>query len=209
MAPSLNRLPWYGQLAAFVAIAIAATAVFYYVKAKPAMEEIAAKMNQLAALKADIQKGSLTARKLPEFQREVATLHARLDSLRQSLPEQKDVADLLRKIQMLATQSNLAIRAFKPAATKTKQYYAEWPIELDLDGTYHSLGGFFDKIGNFSRIINVSDVKIRSKEKPTLSSTISATCTATTFVFLETPAPAGPAPGVAQPAAQKPSGAGK
>ena len=48
----------------------------------------------------------------------------------------------------------------------------EWPIRLQLDGTYHNLGMFFDRVSKFSRIINISDVVIRAKEPPELNLTI-------------------------------------
>ena len=120
----------------------------------------------------------------------MADLEARLEGLKAVLPEQKDVADLLRRIQTLATQSNLAIRGFKPAPSVTKHLHAEWPIALQLDGTYHNLGMFFDRVSKFSRIINVSNISIRAKEKPEPSSTITVDCVATTFVLLEATKPA-------------------
>ena len=123
-------------------------------------------------------------------------LEARLDSLRAVLPEEKDVGDLLRRIQTLATQSNLQIKGFKPAPIVTRQMHAEWPINLELDGTYHNLGVFFDRVSKFSRIINVGTVKIKAKEKPAPGSTIDVTCTATTFVLIE-PKPAPATPGAA------------
>ena len=98
------------------------------------------------------------------------------------LPEQKDVGDLLRRIQTLAMQSNLHITGFKPAPIVTKQMHAEWPITLELNGTYHNLGRFFDQVAKFSRIINVSGIHIKANDKPTADATISAECIATTFV---------------------------
>jgi type IV pilus assembly protein PilO len=77
--------------------------------------------------------------------------------------------------------------------TSTKQMHAEWPIALQLDGTYHNLGMFFDRIGNFSRIINVSNIAIKTKTGAD-GGTISAECTATTFVLLEQKPGAAPPP---------------
>ena len=62
--------------------------------------------------------------------------------------------------------------------------HSEWPIRLELDGTYHNLGSFFDRVSKFARIINISDVIIRAKEAPELNLTITVECTATTFVLL-------------------------
>jgi type IV pilus assembly protein PilO len=54
---------------------------------------------------------------------------------------------------------------------------------LEVDGSYHALGAFFDKLSKFSRIVNVSDVKIVESRKT--GQTISTTCVATTFVYNE------------------------
>ena len=101
-------------------------------------------------------RGLTTAKKLPEFRAQVTDLEGRLSNLRAVLPEEKDAADLLRRMQTVATQSNLTIKSFKPAPTVTKQLHAEWPIALELDGTYHNLATFFDRVGKFTRIVNIS-----------------------------------------------------
>jgi type IV pilus assembly protein PilO len=188
----LDKLPWYGQVGIFVVLGLALVGGFYWFYAVPAREEMATREQKLAALRVDVAKGQATANQLNQFKEQVAELEARLDGLRAVLPEQKDVADLLRRIETLARQSNLAIQGFKPSPSVTKQMHAEWPIALQLDGTYHNLAMFFDRVSKFSRIINVSNIAIRSKEKPLPHSTISVDCVATTFVLLETAKPAAP-----------------
>ncbi|HEY7449210.1 MAG TPA: type 4a pilus biogenesis protein PilO [Vicinamibacterales bacterium] len=188
---SLNKLPWYAQVGMFAVLGLGGIAAFYYFYAAPMQAEMAEREKRLASLRADINKGMTTATKLTEFREEVSKLQGRLDNLKAVLPEQKDVADLLRRIQTLATQSNLTIRGFKPMGTSTKQLHAEWPIALQLDGTYHNLGMFFDRIGKFSRIINVSNIAIKTKTGAD-SGTISAECTATTFVLLDQKSGAAP-----------------
>ena len=121
------------------------------------------------------------------------------------LPEEKDAADLLRRMQTVATQSNLTIKGFRPAPVVTKQLHAEWPINLELDGTYHNLALFFDRVGKFTRIVNISALEVKGKDKPEANSTITATCVATTFVLLDKPGAAPAKPG-ARPAAGAPKG---
>jgi type IV pilus assembly protein PilO len=186
----LNKLPWYAQMAMFVVLGLGLIGGFYWFYVVPTQAEMVTREQKLAALRVDIAKGSTTANQLNQFRQQVAELEARLESLKAVLPEQKDVADLLRRIQTLATQSNLAIRGFKPAPSVTKQLHMEWPIALQLDGTYHNLAMFFDRVSKFSRIINVSNIAIRSKEKPEPNSTISVDCVATTFVLIENAKPA-------------------
>ena len=189
---SLNKLPWYGQVALFVVLGVALIGGFYWFYVVPTQAEMVTRERRLASLRVDIAKGSATANQLNQFRQQVAELEGRLESLKAVLPEQKDVADLLRRIQTLATQSNLVILGFKPAPSVTKQLHMEWPIALQLDGTYHNLAMFFDRVSKFSRIINVNNIAIRAKEKPEPTSTISVDCVATTFVLLETAKPAAP-----------------
>ncbi|HEY8536920.1 MAG TPA: type 4a pilus biogenesis protein PilO [Vicinamibacterales bacterium] len=186
---SLSKLPWKAQLAVFAIIAAAAVGSFYWYYVQGVHERLATQQKTLDGLKANIAKGQATARRLPEFRQQVAELEARLTALREVLPEEKDVGDLLRGIQTLAVQSNLQIRGFKPAPIVARQLHAEWPIRLELDGTYHNLGQFFDRIAKYSRIINIGDVQIKAKDAPQPGSTISVDCTAMTFVLQEPSAP--------------------
>jgi type IV pilus assembly protein PilO len=188
----LDKLPWYGQVGLFVALGLALIGGFWWFYAVPTQAEMVTRQQKLDALRVTIAKGTATANQLNQFRQQVAELEARLESLKAVLPEQKDVADLLRRIETLARQSNLAIQGFKPAPSVTKQLHAEWPIALQLDGTYHNLAMFFDRVSKFSRIINVSNITIRAKEKSQPNSTISVACVATTFVLLETAKPAAP-----------------
>src|SRR5579884_1211465 len=163
---SLTKLPWYAQLGAFFALGVAGCGVFYYYYEMPVRADMTSRTTQLASLRADVNKGLATARKLPEFQAQVADLQTRLESLRAVLPDEKDAADLLNRMQNVAAQSSLTIKTFKPGAIVTKQLHAEWPIELELEGTYHNLAIFFDRIGKFTRIVNVTGVDIKGKDKP-------------------------------------------
>src|SRR5207248_1726888 len=167
--------------------AAAGIGAFEYLIAMDKRADIDSRAQQLVSLRADIEKGQATARKLPEFRAQVGELEGRLSNLRAILPEEKDAEDLLRRLQTVAVQSNVVIKNFKPEATVTKQLHAEWPITLQLDGTYHNLALFFDRVGKFTRIVNISAVEIKGKDKPAANSTITAQCTATTFVLLDRP----------------------
>lgn len=190
---NLGKLPWYSQVGLFVGLGLVAGALFWNYYAQPRQQEIADRQAQLDVLRAEIATGVATARRLPEFRSQVVQLEGQLDRLKTVLPEEKDVADLLRRIQGMATQSNLTIRGFTPQAVVTRQMHAEWPIGLELEGTYHNLGAFLERISKFPRIINVGSLKVVGKEKPGPGgATVVVHCTATTFVLLENAAaPAG------------------
>jgi type IV pilus assembly protein PilO len=186
MALSLNKLPWYAQIGVFAAMAVFGAGAFYYYYEMPARADMAKQDKELKSLRADLDKARATAKKLPEFRADVSNLEHRLDTLRAVLPEEKDAADLLRRLQTVAMQSNLTIMGFKPAPVVTKQVHAEWPINLELEGNYHNLAAFFDRLGKFTRIVNISSLEVKGKDakaQPNVS--ISARCVATTYVLLD------------------------
>ena len=158
---SLSKLPWYSQVGVFVVLSLAAVGAFWNWVARDAMASIEAREAQLATINQTIERGLATAKRLPEFRREVEQLEAQLERLRAVLPEEQDVADLLRRVQAMATQSRLTIRGFTPRAVTRRQMHAEWPIGLELEGTYHDLGTFLERVSKFPRIINVGNIHIK------------------------------------------------
>ena len=200
MELGLNKLPWYGQILIFVVLSAAGIYAFHYLYADGVKVELAAKQKELDAVRARVTRGNAIAAQLPKFQADLIKLEQHLAGLKQVLPEQRDVGDMLRRIQTLAAGSSLNVRNFKPQPVSNKELHAEWPMQLEFDGNYHDLGLFFDKVAKVPRIINISGINIKAKDAKLAvetNTTVTAQVTATTFVLLDKPAtPAKPgAPG--------------
>jgi type IV pilus assembly protein PilO len=188
---SLSKLPWQAQIGAFVVVSAAAVFAFWHFYVSEVQADIALRQTRLTQLRQDIAKGVATARRLPNFQAEVTQLEQRLESLRQVLPEEKDVADILRRIQGLAAKSSLSIQRFQPDKVVQQKLYQEIPYKVQTEGTYHNLGAFFDQVSKFPRLINVGEISIKAKTPPEPTATIVASYVATTFVLQEATAAAG------------------
>jgi type IV pilus assembly protein PilO len=190
---SLAKLPWYGQVGAFVALALVGAGVFYYFYEMPQQEALAAQAQELSAIRGRITRGQAMARQLPEFRKDIGTLEARLEALKPILPDERDVGDLLRRVQTLATQSNLQVRGFRPQAITAREMHAEWPIALQLEGSYHNLGLFLDRVSKFPRIINIGNLALSARDTAKGGSSMTIQATATTFVLVDAAKAAGPA----------------
>ena len=188
---ALSKLPWYGQIGVFVVISAILAGAFYYQIETPAQEAMAIQKTELAGIQQRIAAGTAAARRLPEFRKEIQELEARLEVLKPILPTERDAGDLLRRVQTLAVQSNLTILGFRPQAITLNEMHAEWPISLQLEGNYHNLGLFLDKVSKFPRIINVGAINLAAKSPPEAQASMNIGLTATTFVLIDTaPAPA-------------------
>jgi type IV pilus assembly protein PilO len=194
---AFTKLPLAGQLGASLLVAALIGGGFYYFKYTDMLKEEQTKRAKREALQKEIRALEVTANKLQEFQREVQLLEAKLDTLKRILPPEKETPDVMRRVQALAAQSFLTISKFTPAPIKQQEFYQEVPINVDVSGTYHNLGLFFDRVGRLSRLVNMGGLKVKAQGKPTVNNTIAASCVATTFVYHE--APPAPVKGAKRP----------
>jgi type IV pilus assembly protein PilO len=199
---ALGKLPWYGQIGVFVVVSLALAGGFYYQLETPRQAAMATRRTELSAIQTRVANGQAMARRLPEFRKEIAELEARLEVLKPILPTERDAGDLLRRVQTLAVQSNLTILGFRPQPITLNEIHAEWPISLQLEGNYHNLGVFLDRVSKFPRIINIGAMNLAAKNPPDPNASMTMGVTATTFVLTETES-APPTKGPAQPPAKK------
>ena len=167
---------------------------------------------RIAELEQKIQQGRAAERKLPQFREEVKRLELELEKLRRILPSTRNTEEIIQKIKSLVDQGEFTLNrlSFPPLgeAGESTEAYVEWPIAVAVDGRYHDLAILFNRLGNFSRIMNVENIRINAKDSQD-SKTITSEFTAKTFVYVEpkddVPAE-GEAGGEAKPGEAKPGG---
>jgi type IV pilus assembly protein PilO len=180
-----SKLPLAAQLGIAVGLAAVFLIAFYFVFFQDMLAKEEQMQGQLNTLNEQIKALEVTAQKLADFQREVATLEAKLENLKRVLPPEKETPDLIRKLQNLAAESNLRIKGLNPQPVVARDFYQEFPIALQMDGSYHNLALFFDRVARLSRLVNATGIKIDAKNEQSSLSSITANCTATTFIYSE------------------------
>ncbi len=156
----LEGKPWYVSAAVGLALAVAVVVTFKYVKFNGMNRDIVAKERRLQTLEREINEGRSAMKSLPQFREEVDRLQLELDKLLRILPSRRNTEDLLRRIRRLTEQGDFDLMRFTPKGLSRRDFYSEWPIAIHLNGKYHNLALFFDRIRRFSRIINVEDLRI-------------------------------------------------
>lgn len=184
METGLTTMPGSVQIGAFVAFGLGALATFHLYYEVPLRAGLAARASQLSSLVLELDQGRATTETVPQLRVEVDDLERRLGSLRTALTDKNDLAALLRRLHDDAAQSNLVIRSIKPSQRVTRQLHAEWPIELELEGTYRGLTMFFSRLGRVEPIVNISRLEVTGVDQADLDVTISARCVATTFMLI-------------------------
>jgi type IV pilus assembly protein PilO len=177
----LEGKPWYVSAAVGVALAAALIAAFYYLQIDKMNGQIVSKERKLANLDREINEGRAAMKSLPQFREEVERLQLELDKLLRILPSRRNTEDLLRRIRRLTEQGDFDLLRFTPKGLSQRDFYSEWPIAISLNGKYHNLALFFDRIRRFSRIINVENLRISAARRGRHS--LSARFTIKTFIY--------------------------
>lgn len=185
MAITLDDKPWYVGLLVGLGLAGAVLYATESLAVKDMKASIAATEQKITELDQKIQQGRAAERKLPQFREEVKRLELELEKLRRILPSTRNTEEIIKKLKSLVDQGEFTLRrlAFPPLGTGSETY-AEWPIAVAVDGKYHDLAILFNRLGNFSRIINVENIKIAALGNQE-TKTISAEFVAKTFVYVE------------------------
>lgn len=182
----MKNWPWYGYLV-LAAVVFALVFFFYF---KPKGQELDTLRADRVKLEAEVKDLKAKKQELDRIESELVTMGQELKKLEVIIPQKKEIADILRRIQQLAFDARLEIIKFAPRGEIKKDFYAEWPIPIEITGNYHNLATFFDRLSNFERIFNIENFAIRAIQKQSDAVTVSSSFTAKTYYFLEEPAAA-------------------
>jgi Tfp pilus assembly protein PilO len=175
-----ERKWWQAALIGVVIGALLAGAVHYF-WLRGVKTDVDRKTVELKGLQDEISKGRAAERKLSQFREEVKRLELELAKLLQILPSARNTEDLIKRIETLTRQGDFTLKKFTPGEPIAKDFYSEYPIDISLEGTYHNLALFFDRMSRFSRIVNVEDMKVGALEQQGKS--IGANFIAKTFIY--------------------------
>jgi len=182
----LKNMSRTAQAIVLLVVAGALCGAFYYFVLQKPIAECKTLQTEVNKLQVSVGQGKAIESQLEQFKTELAQLELRLKELRKILPPEKETPIVLRSIQQMAASSNLKILKFTPQPLKAHDFYVDWPIQIQVEGNYNGLGYFFEKISRYTRIINADNIAIKGIDKSTdRDRTLSASCTATTFVFQE------------------------
>jgi len=168
-------------------IGVGFVAAYVYLLMLPLWDSKGTLEMDLQKLQADLDQKRMIAANRPKLEEEIKALEKQLDAALVKLPEEKDIPKLLTQVNTLGLQNGLEFLLFRPAAPVKKGFYAEVPIDIRVEGEYHTLGAFLDRVSKLERIVNVADLRISplSAQRQLGGRTISADFKATTFTFLE------------------------
>jgi type IV pilus assembly protein PilO len=179
-------------LGVLVLAVVVGTGALYYTVFKSQRDENASAQTNLQAKMRENAELEAYKPKLADIERQLASLKQQLEIERRIVPDEKEVDNFMRMVGGEARKAGVEIRRYTAKPVSSREYYTEVPFEVELDGPYYSMLGFFDRVSKLERIVNVNNLLVASTRKPSdakakktyqyaPNESVVATCLTTTY----------------------------
>ncbi len=156
----LAKLPRGQRFALYVVVYVLVVLMFVFTIYFPAQSELGdLEKNQGNLLR---QKENVEARVANKevFDEQLKRLTKDLKNALKELPNDREIPGLLKGISNLGKKVGLEIRRFTPLPEEKREYVAAVPVEIEVEGSFHEVAMFFDRLANMNRIVYVQDIEM-------------------------------------------------
>ena len=179
--PSLWPVAPRWMLLLFIAAAVVALGWYAFLSSYE--DELTASQGKELQLKEDYKTRLRKAVNLDALRKQREQVLQYVTQLEKQLPSKAEMAALLSDINQAGIGRSLQFDLFKPGQTVVKDYYAELPISLKVNGKYHDIGFFAADVANLSRIVTLNNIALVPANKDSEMLVLDAT--ARTFRYLD------------------------
>jgi len=173
MAFSFRELPAPVQVIGYLVVAAAVWAGGEFVPGSPIQQVRADKEKaeqDKAKLQQDVQALQVYERQSTQLRAEIEANQKQLDTLKQIVPDDKQVDEFIKVLNDSAKASNISLRSLVAKPIEPRDYFYEVPFDVKVDGPYFQVLDFFSRLSHLSRIINIGDIEFNSPEGGKVSS---------------------------------------
>lgn len=160
-----TRMAWYLQmlvLLVLTALLFFGVHVLLYSDKRAETEKIKDKTEQLKAKNA---QGSIIRQNLAATEQTLVEKREEIDRLRDLLPDQVEISRVYDSIKDFLREQKLELKRFVHMKSVSADFYTAQPIQIEVTGSYDSLGQFFSRLGFYSRIVSVTEVEVKQAEE--------------------------------------------
>lgn len=181
----VSRLDVKQKMLIAIAACILPCVAFFFLAYSPKNSEINDLKTKKSGIEEEIRKVEKIAGDLEKHKAEMAEVQRQFAEASLLLPDEKEIPSLLSTISGQATASGLDVLSFKPLPEKPQQFYAEIPVDIGVQGSYHNVGIFLDKISKLPRVVSVNNIKMDSPKQLGGEMILNSTFQLVTYRFLD------------------------
>ena len=180
----LSKVPKAIRLAVVTGFLIAILLAYWQLFFQPIQTE----RNQLVAKAQELQRNLNNARavasNIPAVESEIEGMERDLELALKQLPNRKQFEDLLQDISTAGKKVGVAIKSIDRDKEVPRDFYAEVPFQLEIEGSYHDLARFFEMVASLPRIVNIGSLDIQVSKESQAETRLKVAGKARTYRFL-------------------------
>lgn len=115
------------------------------------------------------------------YTQQLAEIDRSFGALLKQLPNKSEIEALLIEVNQAGLGRGLQFELFRPGAEVAKDFYAELPVTVKINGSYHDIGAFAADIAKLPRIVTLNGVSIM----PLKGGDLTLDATVKTFRYLD------------------------
>lgn len=169
---------------AYAVIFILVILIGYYFWLSDYKQELNQGQQQEQKLRTEFKGKALQAANITEYREQLQQLTRTFNTMKLQLPGKTEIPNVLQDVSQTAQIDGLKQDLFKPQPEVKKDFYAEDPIQIQLEGSYHQFGKFVSDVSALPRIVTVHDISIKPQGN-TKGADLVMTLTAKTYRYLE------------------------
>jgi type IV pilus assembly protein PilO len=180
----LAKLPKGARIGILAAIAVAISAGYYFMVFEAKNERLQVLRTQELELQRKLSEVRSVAANIAAFEEEIAVMEAELTVALRQLPNETQLEVLLADVSNLGKTAGVEIRSFARKDERVHDFYAEVPIAVSIEGSFHDIARFFDSVSKLPRIVNMGSITMKVAEANESGTRLNVSGTATTFRFV-------------------------
>src|SRR5437868_3340688 len=188
---AVNKMPLGQKVGVVAGFVILLSSLNWYFFIDPMQTQITQRQGELRALEDELIQKQSIANNLAQFKHEKEILERRLAQALTELPNEANIDELIRSLSEIGSKSGLTILTIEPKGEVKRPLYAELPIAMTVNGSYHEIGVFLDSVSKLARIVNVTNIRMSGARTVNEKLTLNSNYIATTFRSMPTPAEQG------------------
>ena len=146
------------------------------------LTELENKQREEVTLKQQYLDKKRQAVNLDLYKQQLAEIDRSFGALLKQLPDKSEIEALLIEVNQAGLGRGLQFELFRPGQEQVKDFYAELPITVKINGNYHDLGAFAADIAKLPRIVTLNNIAITPLKDGGL---LSLDATTKTFRYLD------------------------
>lgn len=170
-----------------IALLLVPIILFYFLFFQPKTDTFNRLNKNETELVTKVRKDKKRANNLNKAREDFEKTEAKFLETADMLPKDKEIPELLKNISALGQNAGLDFLVFSPGKDIPKDFYAEIPLTINVNGPYHNMGYFLDQVSKLNRIVSVSNIKMASPKKVAGEMLLSSSCTLVTYRFTNKP----------------------